>query len=142
MPRAIYLNMTVNDLPATEAFFRALGLGFDDSFSDEQAVALVISDNFYAMLHTGESMARFSNKRFVAGPDASEVLISMQLDSREEVDKLLDKALAAGATEHRPSEDHGFMYIRCFEDLDGHLWEPFWMGEDEDEDEEGDDDAE
>ncbi len=105
MPKAVYLNLKVNDLAKTEHFFRALGLGFDDSFSDEQAVALVISDNFYAMLHTQQSMARFSTKTFVADRATSEVLISLQLDSREEVEGLMVKALAAGATEHRPSED-------------------------------------
>lgn len=133
MPNAIYLNLMVNDLDKTQAFFRALDLGFDDSFSDEQAVALVIADNFYAMLHTSESIARFSKKSFIANRQQSEVLISMQLDSREAVDQLMAKALRAGATEHREPEDHGFMFIRCFEDLDGHIWEPFWMGDDEEE---------
>jgi len=139
MPKAIYLNLMVNDLDKTQEFFRSLGLGFDDSFSDEQAVALVIADNFYAMLHTSQSIARFSKKTFIANRKQSEVLISMQLDSREQVDQLMEKALKAGATEHREAEDHGFMFIRCFEDLDGHIWEPFWMGDDEDEeqDEEG-----
>ncbi len=134
MPKAIYLNMMVNDLTKAEAFFRALGIGFDDDFSDEQAIAIVISKNFYAMLHTKDSIARFSKKAFVANKQHSEVLISLQVDSREEVDELMQKALEAGATEHRVTEDHGFMYIRCFEDLDGHLWEPFWMGEEDEED--------
>lgn len=133
MPKAIYLNLMVNDLPKTQEFFRSMGLGFDDSYSDEQAVALVISENFYAMLHTGESIARFSKKTFIANREQSEVLISMQVDTREEVDRLMEKALAAGGTEHKATEDHGFMYIRCFEDLDGHIWEPFWMGDEEDE---------
>ncbi len=131
MPKAVYLNLMVNDLPKTQEFFKALGLGFDDSFSDEQAVALVIADNFYAMLHTKDSIARFSKKTFIANRQQNEALISLQVDDREEVDSMLEKALAAGATEHRATEDHGFMYIRCFEDLDGHLWEPFWMGDDE-----------
>lgn len=139
MPKAIYLNLMVNDLPKTQEFFRSMGLGFDDSYSDEQAVALVIAENFYAMLHTGESIARFSKKTFIANRQQSEVLISMQVDSREEVDRLMEKALEGGATEHRVSEDHGFMYIRCFEDLDGHIWEPFWMGEEEGEEDEGED---
>lgn len=85
-------------------------------------LALVIADNFYAMLHTKSSIARFSHKVFVANHEQSEALISMQVEDRAAVDLLLQKALAAGALEHRPPEDHGFMYIRCFEDLDGHIW--------------------
>ena len=36
-------------------------------------------------------------------------------------------AIAAGATEARPTEDHGFMYGRSINDLDGHIWEFFWF---------------
>jgi uncharacterized protein len=43
------------------------------------------------------------------------------------VDAILQKALAAGGRDFRPVEDHGWMYGRAFQDLDGHIWEIFWM---------------
>ena len=55
------------------------------------------------------------------------MLICISADSREAVDEITDKALAAGGREPREKQDHGFMYGRSFEDLDGHIWEPMWM---------------
>jgi uncharacterized protein len=43
------------------------------------------------------------------------------------VHELVDRAAAAGGRETRPPEDHGFMFMRSFEDPDGHIWEIFWM---------------
>jgi uncharacterized protein len=36
-------------------------------------------------------------------------------------------ALQAGGTQARAPVDHGFMYERSFEDLDGHIWELIWL---------------
>jgi predicted lactoylglutathione lyase len=58
------------------------------------------------------------------------VLLAFSVDRREAVDTLYAQALSGGATECRPAEDHGFMYARSFNDLDGHIWEVFWMDED------------
>lgn len=54
-------------------------------------------------------------------------IIALSADSREHVDELADKALAAGGKESKEPADHGFMYVRSFEDLDGHLWEIAYM---------------
>jgi uncharacterized protein len=56
-----------------------------------------------------------------------EVLIALSADSKQQVDELVEKAIAAGGKKFRDPEDHGFMYARSFEDLDGHVWEVFWM---------------
>ncbi|GMA30272.1 hypothetical protein GCM10025875_02640 [Litorihabitans aurantiacus] len=55
------------------------------------------------------------------------MLLSFDLEGRDAVDALLERVLAAGGTEARPTEDMGFMYGRSFRDLDGHVWEPFFM---------------
>ena len=51
----------------------------------------------------------------------------LSCESRAEVDALVTKALAGGGKEAGPPQDHGFMYGRSFEDLDGHHWEVMWM---------------
>ena len=56
-----------------------------------------------------------------------EVLVALSLDSRAEVDRMVETALAAGAGRYKEPQDHGFMYGWGFEDLDGHIWEYFWM---------------
>lgn len=53
--------------------------------------------------------------------------MALTVESKEKVNEQLAKALAAGARESREPQDHGFMFVRSFEDLDGHIWEIFWM---------------
>ena len=46
---------------------------------------------------------------------------------REQVDEVVDSAMAAGAQPSGFSMDDGFMYGRSVQDLDGHLWEVLYM---------------
>ncbi|MBP9828324.1 VOC family protein [Patescibacteria group bacterium] len=127
MPTNVFINLPVKDLAASQAFFVQLGYSFNPQFTDETAACLVISETIYAMLLTHEKFAQFTKKKVVDASTATEVLLALSFDSRAEVDELLAKALKAGGNEHRDPEDHGFMYSRSFEDLDGHIWEVFWM---------------
>ncbi len=58
---------------------------------------------------------------------STEVLLALSCDSKEKVHEIVNTAIIAGATEARPPEDHGFMFARSFNDLDGHVWEILWM---------------
>lgn len=127
MISALYLNLVVQDLPRAKTFFEALGWTFDPRFTNDEAGGLQISDNIFAMLHTHDSIRRFTDKPVADSHRHVEMMAAIQLASRAEVDALADKAIAAGGRAQRPTEDHGFMYTRPFEDLDGHIWEPFWM---------------
>lgn len=127
MISALYLNLVVQDLPRAKRFFEALGWRFDPRVTNDDAGGLQISDNIFAMLHTRDSIRRFTDKPVVDSHGQVEMMAAIQLPSRAAVDALADKAIAAGGRAQRPTEDHGFMYTRPFEDLDGHIWEPFWM---------------
>lgn len=129
MPTKIFLNLAVNDLRRSKAFFEQLGYTFNPQFTNDDAASLVISDSIYAMLHTPKSFVRFlpSGRTAADAHTSTEVLIALDAGSRAEVTALYDKAIAAGAKEARPAEDHGFMFLRSFSDLDGHIWEIFWM---------------
>lgn len=127
MPQAIYINLTVADLSRSMEFFKALGFSFNPQFTNDEAAGLVISDTIFAMLHTPESMRRFTKKQIADAHTTTEVLIALQVESKDRVNQLMDKALTAGAKEARDTEDYGFMYGRSFEDPDGHIWEVFWM---------------
>ena len=129
MTKAVYINLLVNDLNASRQFFETLGYGFNDTFSNEEVANLVISDTIKAMLHTEPSLKQYTKRPLANPKDTTEVLIALQQETKLEVDKLIEKALAAGGKEFRATEDHGFMYARTFEDLDGHIWEAFWMSE-------------
>ena len=129
MTTQIFVNVQVNDLAKSKAFFEALGYSFNAQFTNDDAAALVISDTICAMLHTPKSLERFLPKGKTAS-DATkhtEVLLALSFESKDAVNTIYDKAITAGATECRPTEDYGFMYGRSFEDPDGHIWEVFWM---------------
>ena len=127
MSKLIFVNLPVADLPAAKAFYEAIGAVNNPMFTDETAACMVFSDVIHVMLLTHDKFAQFTPKRIADAKQTSEVLICISADSREAVDEMTDKALAAGGREPREKQDYGFMYGRSFEDLDGHIWEPMWM---------------
>lgn len=127
MPRMIFPNLPVNDLEKTREFWTALGFTFDDRFCDGNAICLVLNELASAMLLRREFFATFTD-RPIAGPgDPVGGIIAVLQDSREDVDRLVDLAVASGAGPVKDVNDLGFMYGRAFTDLDGHHWEFFWM---------------
>jgi uncharacterized protein len=128
MARMIFVNLPVRDLPRAKEFFVALGFHFEPRFTNDAGACLVIEEgSIHAMLLTEPFFKGFLTKPMADAREATEVLIALSAESREAVDAMLGKALAAGGTEPRAAQDHGFMYARCFEDLDSHVWEIVWM---------------
>jgi predicted lactoylglutathione lyase len=126
--KQIFVNLPVKDLDKSKAFFFALGYTFDPRFTNEKGASMVIADgSIYAMLLTEAFFGTFTAKPIVQGKEATEVLLCLSCESREEVDSLVAKAVAAGGRAPRPPQDHGFMYGHGFEDLDGHIWELVYM---------------
>ena len=127
MPKQIFVNLPVADLAAARAFYEAIGAVNNPQFTDETAACMVFSETIHVMLLTHDKFAQFTPKKIADAHATSEVLICISADSREAVDDITEKALAAGGREPREAQDYGFMYGRSFEDLDGHIWEPMWM---------------
>jgi predicted lactoylglutathione lyase len=128
MATNIFVNLPVKNLEKTKEFFLKLGYTFNQQFTDEKAASLVISETIYAMLITEPFFKTFiPNKEIADTSKTKEVLLALSVDSRQQVDELADKAIAAGGKNFRNPEDHGFMYARSFEDLYGHVCEVFWM---------------
>jgi uncharacterized protein len=127
MSKLIFVNLPVADLTAAKAFYEAIGARNNPQFTDDTAACMVLSDTIHVMLLTHDKFSQFTPKRIADAREVSEVLICISADSREGVDEITEKALAAGGREPREEQDFGFMYGRSFEDLDGHIWEPMWM---------------
>ena len=128
MSKLIFINLPVTDLERATAFYEAVGATKNPQFSDNTASCMVFSETIHVMLLTHDVFRYFTPKRIVDAKEASEVLICMSADSRQEVDDIVGKAGAAGGrVDPGPLQDYGFMYGRSFEDLDGHVWEPMWM---------------
>ena len=127
MSKLIFVNLPVADLPAAKAFYEAIGATNNPMFTDDNAACMVFTDVIHVMLLTHDKFAQFTPRRIADAKETSEVLICISADSRAAVDEITDKALAGGGREPREKQDHGFMYGRSFEDLDGHIWEAMWM---------------
>lgn len=127
MPNMIFPNLPVADVAASRAFFTALGFSINEQFSDENTASVVISDSIVLMLMTKARFGDFTKKQIADGHSTTEVFLALGVESRDEVDRLADAALAAGATVGGDTQDHGFMYGRGIDDLDGHRFEFVWM---------------
>ena len=129
MAKQLFVNLPVKDLQTTTAFFAKLGFAFNPKFTDENAACMVITENTYAMLLLEKFFKTFIKKELADAKKTTEVLLALQLGSREQVDEMVAKAKAAGGQEPNAMQDHGWMYSRSFEDPDGHIWEVFCMDE-------------
>jgi predicted lactoylglutathione lyase len=127
MATQIYVNLPVKDLQRSIDFFTALGFSFNPQFTDQNATCMIVGENNFVMLLTEPFFQSFIHKPIADAKQQTEVLIAVSLDSRAEVDQMIAQAVAAGATTPNPIRDYGFMYQHGFEDLDGHIWEFFYM---------------
>jgi predicted lactoylglutathione lyase len=127
MGRMIFVNLPVEDLPRSKAFYEALGFANNPKFSDDTAACMVWSDAIYVMILSHAKWATFTD-RPIPDKGSSEVALCLACESREEVEALTSAAGSAGGiVDVNPPQDHGFMMSRSFTDLDGHVWEPMWM---------------
>ncbi|MBI2558336.1 VOC family protein [Candidatus Woesearchaeota archaeon] len=129
MAKQIFVNLPIKDLNKSIAFFTKLGFKFNPQFTDENATCMIIGENMFAMLLVEKFFKTFIKKEIADAKKSTEVLVALAVESREKVDELVSKAIKAGGKEPREPQDHGWMYGRAFEDLDGHIWEVFYMDE-------------
>jgi len=128
MPKMIFINLPVRDLTASIRFYEAIGCVKNEQFSDDKAASMVWSDTIVFQLLTHDYFATFAPKPIGNPRESIGMLIALSRDSREEVDAIVEAAAAAGGkADIREPQDLGFMYVRTFEDPDGHVFEPAWM---------------
>ena len=121
--RSIFVNLPTKDLNKTREFWTSLGFSFNEQFSNDLALCLVLNEGLmYSMLISHEIFNNFTD-RIIADGTTTQVLTALEVESREQVDKIVHLALENGATRYRESADHGWMYYDSFADLDGHQWE-------------------
>ncbi|SEW08489.1 hypothetical protein SAMN05421841_0956 [Chryseobacterium wanjuense] len=117
----IFVNLPVKDIQKTKEFWTAIGFSVNEQISDERAVCIVLNDNISVMFLTEEFFQTFSERPVPKG-DTTQVLVAIGLDSREEVDQVVNTAVANGAYQHEEPQDHGWMYQNSFWDINGHGW--------------------
>lgn len=127
MSKKIFINLPVRDLQKSMAFYAAIGFTNNPQFTDETAACMVLTEEIYVMLLTHAKFSQFTQKGIGDTAKNASVINSLSVDSKEEVDVMIKKALKAGGKESNEAKDYGFMQQQSFEDLDGHLWEVFYM---------------
>ncbi|SDM22721.1 hypothetical protein SAMN04487896_5679 [Paenibacillus sp. ov031] len=125
--KQIFVNLPVKDLKRSVDFFTKVGFEFNVNFTDESATCMIIGDNIYAMLLVEDRFQSFISKKISNAADTAEVIVALSVESREQVDLIVQAALDAGGKPYNDPQDHGFMYGWSFQDPDDHLWEVSYM---------------
>jgi len=127
MATKMFVNLPVKDLQKSMEFFTKLAFTFNPQFTDETAACMVVGADSFVMLLTHDKFKLFTPKVICDATQSTEVLVAVSTESRDTVDDMVRKAVAAGGTTYSDPQDHGFMYGHGFQDLDGHIWEVFSM---------------
>jgi predicted lactoylglutathione lyase len=125
----IFLNLPVRDLNKTIEFFTKLGFKFNPQFTDENATCMIVGEDIFVMLLVEKFFTTFTKKEISDTSKNTEMIVALSMESKEKVDQMINKVVEAGGKESREAQDHGWMYGRSFEDINGHLWEVFYMDE-------------
>ena len=127
MKKQIFINLPVADLKKSMDFYTSIGFTNNPQFTDETAACMVLSEEIFVMLLTHTKFSLFTKKEIANTKTTASVINSLSVESADAVNEFMTKALSAGATEPSEAKDYGFMLQRSIEDLDGHLWEVFYM---------------
>jgi len=128
MSKMIFVNLPVRDLPLATRFYLAIGGTLNPQFSNEDASSIMFSESIGVMLLTHAHYARFTARPIGDPRRESHALLALTADSKDAVNALIDKGVAAGGrADPNPVQDLGFMFNRHIEDPDGNVWEILWM---------------
>ena len=122
MPAVIScVTVPVDDLQKSLSFYRAIGL--EPVENDEEHVGFDLDGVYFVLLDRSEFgtyVERVGHRPAARG--AAETIISYFAESKAEVDQIIAKAQAAGATVSA-ARDEDYGYSGYFTDADGHTWE-------------------
>lgn len=127
MAKMLFVNLPCSNLTAAIEFYQALGFSQNMQFSDDAAACMVWSEHIYVMLLSHAKWQSFT-QRPIPDQGSSEVMLALSCDNKAAVDQICAAAAKAGGiADINAKQDLGFMYGRSVLDLDGHIWELFWM---------------
>jgi len=127
MKSQIFINLPVKDLRKSFDFYTKMGFTNNPQFSDDSAKCMVFSEEIFVMLLTHDRFKTFISKPITDVSKTTSTLLSISVESLDKVNEISNNAISAGGKEPIEAKDHGFMQQRTLEDLDGHIWEIFFM---------------
>lgn len=123
MATQIFVNLPVKNIEQSKTFFSTIGYTFKPEFTNEQGACMIVSDTIFVMLLAENFFRTFTKKQLADATKMTESIICLSMENRQDVNEIVHKAVAAGASKSKEPQEHGFMYEWGFEDIDGHLWE-------------------
>jgi uncharacterized protein len=123
MAKNLWINLPVKNIAKSQAFFEALGFSFDTRFVSQDEACMIVNDYSCVMLLHHSFFETFTAKAIADTGFLAEAVYTFSADSAEEVDDMVNKALAAGGTPSSGFDSEGSLYKGSFQDIDGHLWE-------------------
>ena len=130
MTKDLWINLPVKDLAKSKEFFTQLGFSFNTKYgnTDVSAGLVIGTKNIVVMLFAESAFEKFTKNKITDTKQSTEVLFSIDAESREEVDEIAKKVVKAGGTIYgQPGENQGWMYGCGFCDLDEHRWNVLYM---------------
>jgi uncharacterized protein len=121
MPTKLFVNLPVKDLNRSKEFFTGLGLEFFGMTDDMASV--IISEHTQVMLLAEPTFASYATRGTADATASTEVILVLGVERRDQVDGMIEKAIAAGGSATGPGREDGGRYQRGFTDPDGHHWE-------------------
>jgi uncharacterized protein len=130
MIKEFWINLPVKDVSKSKEFFTKIGFSINTQYGNNgnSASLLVGKKNVVVMLFNEPTFKGFINNEVANAKQATEVLLSIDVESKEAVDEMVKKAVdAGGKSNHKPNEMTGWMYGCVFTDIDGHSWNVIYM---------------
>lgn len=127
--KEIWLNLPVKDVERSKEFFTALGFSFNEERTTPVSACMLVGEKkVVVMLFQQDVFKGFVKQELTDTTQSSEILISIDAQSRDDVDTLTKKAAAAGGKVFaEPAESQGWLYGSGFADIDGHRWNVLFM---------------
>lgn len=129
MTKELWINLPVKDLEKSKDFFTKIGFSFNEKRETEDMAAMMVGEKKVpVMLFAESTFKNIIRHNITDTKNSSEVMLSFDAESREEVDKIAKKVEEAGGSVFgEPTEMQGWMYGCAFTDLDGHRWNALYM---------------
>ena len=130
MPKQFWLNLPVKEINKSVEFFTKMGFAFNPQYPTTASSACLMlgEKGVVIMLFDEPTFKQCFGGAAMELSKSTEVLLSIDAQSKEEVDAMVEKAIAAGgSSNHKPGEMKGWMYGCVFTDLDGHKWNVLYM---------------
>ncbi len=127
MEKMMFTNLPVHSLKRSVEFYTALGFKFNPQFTSETSTCMIVGKYNFIMLLEEATFSGFVDKPIAPTKKTVSCIVAITYDSEAEVRAVCKKAFELGARNYKEPEEHGFMFGWGFEDLDGHIIEPFYM---------------